>query len=186
MKWTHWVAFVDVLICYVAVLIFMVNPEAVDAKSDVVAPGNVIVQIGWGKGDSDVDLWLSGPDEPVAVGYSNKNGVVWDLLRDDTGISVNDQEGIINSESAYSNGIPDGEYIVNIHAYGITESFPLSVQVQVIVNGGGSSSDTVFTGSVSFSAKGEEITVVRLKIKDGKVDHSSIHSVPIKLRSGDK
>ena len=48
-------------------------------------PGNVIVELTWDKDvDADVDLWVQGPGD-VPVGYSNKSGIIFNLLRDDLG-----------------------------------------------------------------------------------------------------
>src|SRR3981081_592713 len=48
-------------------------------------PGNVIVEMFWDKAiDADVDLWVQAPGD-VPVGYSNKSGVVFNLVRDDLG-----------------------------------------------------------------------------------------------------
>ena len=48
-------------------------------------PGNVIVELRWAPEiDADVDLWVQGPGD-VPVGYSNKSGRVFNLLRDDVG-----------------------------------------------------------------------------------------------------
>ena len=49
------------------------------------APGNVIIEAQWAdKLDADVDLWVQAPGD-VPVGYSNKSGAVFNLLRDDLG-----------------------------------------------------------------------------------------------------
>ena len=49
------------------------------------------------------------------VGYSNKGGVIFNLLRDDLGKRA-DATGM-NYEVSYSRGIPAGEYTVNVHLY---------------------------------------------------------------------
>ena len=49
------------------------------------------------------------------VGYSNKGGSIFNLLRDDLG-KRSDITGM-NYEVSYSRGIPDGEYTVNVHLY---------------------------------------------------------------------
>ena len=53
----------------------------------VKAPGNIIVEARWLDNiDVDVDLWVEAPgDKPV--GYSNKSGRIFNLLRDDLGNS---------------------------------------------------------------------------------------------------
>ena len=64
--------------------------------------------------DSDVDLWVQAPGD-MPVGYSNKGGAVFNLLRDDLGQQL-DLSGL-NYESSYSRGIVPGEYTVNLHLY---------------------------------------------------------------------
>jgi hypothetical protein len=64
----------------------VMNPPTKSSESDnVQAPGNVIVEAQWAdKLDADVDLWVQAPGD-VPVGYSNKSGHIFNLLRDDLG-----------------------------------------------------------------------------------------------------
>ena len=56
-----------------------------DESKGAAAPGNVIVELTWPpKIDADVDLWVQGPGD-VPVGYSDKSGMIFNLLRDDLG-----------------------------------------------------------------------------------------------------
>src|SRR5262245_27488074 len=58
-----------------------------DESKGAAAPGNVIVELNWPPSyDDDVDLWVQGPGD-VPVGYSNKSGMIFNLLRDDLGHS---------------------------------------------------------------------------------------------------
>jgi hypothetical protein len=63
----------------------VMNPPTQSSESDnVLAPGNVIIEAQWGdKLAADVDLWVQAPGD-VPVGYSNKGGAVFNLLRDDS------------------------------------------------------------------------------------------------------
>jgi hypothetical protein len=64
----------------------VMNPPATSSEAEgVPAPGNVIVEAERAdKVDADVDLWVQAPgDRPV--GYSNKSGRIFNLLRDDLG-----------------------------------------------------------------------------------------------------
>ena len=75
----------------------------------------MIVEVRWpDQLDSDVDLWVQAPGD-VPVGYSNKGGAIFNLLRDDLGQRA-DATGM-NYEVSYSRGIPPGEYMVNVHLY---------------------------------------------------------------------
>ena len=101
----------------VAVLMLAhVNPKAQAAVTkDSEPPGNVMVEANWPPDqDADVDLWVQAPGD-VPVGYSNKGGAVFNLLRDDLGQQL-DLSGL-NYESSYARGIVPGEYTVNVHLY---------------------------------------------------------------------
>jgi hypothetical protein len=177
--------FIALLCGFLFMILLMVNPPAEEAVKTPPPPGNISVIVTWQDGDSDVDTWLMAPEEPAPVGYSNKNGAVWDLLRDDTGLGSHDALKS-NFENAYTSFLPDGEYVVNVHAYGLMDPLPFTVSVEVLLNTGGSSMDRIYAGSVQFDAKGEEITVVRFRVLDGALVRSSINNVPVKLRSGEK
>ena len=90
----------------VAVLMLAAHqPQGRGAKAarDRPPPGNVMVEANWPPGmDSDVDLWVQAPGD-VPVGYSNKGGAVFNLLRDDLGQQL-DLSGL-NYESSYSRGV---------------------------------------------------------------------------------
>src|SRR5215468_11028759 len=111
-------------------MLSVVNPPAKSAETaGDKAPGNVIVEAQWADSlDADVDLWVQAPgDRPV--GYSNKSGAVFNLLRDDLGKA--DDITDHNYEVAYSRGMAAGEYIANVHMYrGIGVTYPVSVKVE--------------------------------------------------------
>ena len=102
------------------------NPSAkADAIESVAAPGNVIVEIRWADGsDADVDLWVQAPGD-VPVGYSNKGGAIFNLLRDDLG-RVGDPTNQ-NYEISFSRGLPPGEYTANVHLYRNPSGQPVDV-----------------------------------------------------------
>jgi len=109
----------------------VVNPPAQSAEKDGdQAPGNVVIEAQWqDRLDADVDLWVEAPgDRPV--GYSNKNGRVFNLLRDDLGMAQDMTD--LNYEIAYSRGMPAGEYVVNVHLYRFVGSAgPIDVKLVV-------------------------------------------------------
>ena len=101
-------------ISMVILLIPFVNPPT-EEKSSSTPPGNVIVELFWdNKRDVDIDLWVQAPDD-IPVGYSNKGGLFFNLLRDDLGIYKDNSP--VNYEVSYSRGISDGVYIANVHLY---------------------------------------------------------------------
>lgn len=68
----------------VLLLLPHLNPKA-KAEQATQSPGNVIVELRWPDGlDADVDLWVQAPGD-TPVGYSNKGGAIFNLLRDDLG-----------------------------------------------------------------------------------------------------
>src|SRR3954470_21139512 len=104
---------------FVTVAVLMldhINPKAQAAVTrDAAATGNVMVEINWPPDlDSDVDLWVQAPGD-VPVGYSNKGGAVFNLLRDDLGEIADATR--MNYEVSYARGLPAGEYTVNLHLY---------------------------------------------------------------------
>ncbi len=155
------------LILVMAFFVFVVwmlphlNPPANEAQSN--PPGNVIVHIVWPDGNTDVDLWLWGPGEMRPVGYSNKSGALWNLLRDDTGTG-SDLSGI-NYENAYTRGLPAGEYIINVHCYQCGVGLPVRVKLEVTVKAthNGVIKQIIYTDAELVMLK-EEITLVRFEL----------------------
>lgn len=173
----------------VAVLMLAhINPKAAAARAtDTAPPGNVLVEATWPPGmDSDVDLWVQAPGD-MPVGYSNKGGAVFNLLRDDLGQQL-DLSGL-NYESSYSRGIVPGEYTVNLHLYRNRAGYP-DVPVTVIVSTKPTSADParqVLMSKVDLTREGQERTVFRFRLSEnGNLVPGSVNSLPRPLRSGTK
>ncbi len=174
------------LLGFVTVVILLLphlNPP-VKATEPTRPPGNVIVEVRWPDGiDSDVDLWVEAPGD-VPVGYSNKGGRFFNLLRDDLGIN-SDATGL-NYEVAYSRGIPAGEYTVNLHLYrngGAPLPIPATVAVSVRTDPD-RSTRAIASERVALGHVGEERTVVRFTLDaDGNLVPGSLHHLPRPLRS---
>jgi hypothetical protein len=131
-------AFVDVLLvltfvqsAFIFLALPQINPPAA-ADPTIPPPGNIAVLACWPEGNTDVDLWATAPGEPVPVGYSNKSGRVWSLLRDDMG-EVND-DGPTNCESMFARATPAGEYAINVHGYSLPFG-AVTVHVEIAING---------------------------------------------------
>jgi hypothetical protein len=169
---------------FVAMVVWLlphVNPPS--SQSDADPPGNVVVAITWPEGDIDVDLWVTGPGELNPVGYSNKGGVLFNLLRDDLG-SMPDATPL-NYENAYSRGLLEGEYIVNVHCYRCPV-VPQNVDVEVSANDGaaGKGSRRIATTSLQLTANGQEKTALRFRLDaTGKLVPDSLNSVFRPLRN---
>jgi hypothetical protein len=145
-------------------------------------PGNLSVSIVWPVGNSDVDLWVLGPGEPRAIGYSRKSGKLFDLLRDDLGL-VPDATGA-NFETSFTRGVVPGEYTINVHAYRCP-TLPLVVNVEVAISGSDSAPMRVLvTTSVTLTKQGQEATAIRFYLeKDGTIRKDSMHRVFKPIRS---
>jgi hypothetical protein len=155
------------LVALVVLVLAQVNPASTEQQ--LTPPGNLIASITWPAGDDDVDVWVSYGDD-FAVGYSNKSATVWSLLRDDLG-NKNDTTPL-NFESAYTRGMPDGEYAVNVRCYACTK-VPMPVTVEVRLADGG----TVWSGIVDILKSGQERTAIRFRVAGGQVVADSASSV---------
>lgn len=169
----------------VVLLLPHINPSKEKENADINPPGNVIVEIKWpDDADTDVDLWVQGPGD-VPVGYSNKGGKLFNLLRDDLGHSGDATK--INYENSFSRGIVEGEYTVNLHLYrDMSGMLPIKVIVVISVKAtDDSATKQILTRTVELTAIGQEITVFRFELnKDGKLDVESVHDIYKPLRSG--
>jgi hypothetical protein len=170
-------------VAMVLLLLPHLNPPA-KAEAAVSSPGNVIVEVRWpDESDADVDLWVQAPgDRPV--GYSNKGGLIFNLLRDDLGLQ-SDVTGL-NYEVSYSRGVPAGEYTVNLHLYRHKEGpLPLPVVVVVSVKPNASSgARKLLATEVRLGQEGQELTAFRFDLdEDGGLVAGSVHDLPKALRS---
>jgi hypothetical protein len=172
---------------FVAVVILLLphlNPkqEAQAAVASAV-PGNVMVEARWADElDTDVDLWVQAPGD-VPVGYSNKSGVIFNLLRDDLGRNADPTQ--LNYEVSYSRGVPPGEYTVNLHMYrNKAKVAPVKVTVVTSVKKpNAESAKQVLTSSIDLMAENQETTVYRFKLTEaGELVPGSVNSLPKPLR----
>jgi len=150
------------LLAVVAIVMLVlpsVNPAALADPID--PPGNLVASIAWPAGAIDVDLWVGHSDE--AVGFRFKSGKVWSLLRDDLG-TANDSTPL-NYESAFTRGLPDGEYVINVRCYGCAGKVPVPVNVEVRLAEGG----MIYRDIVELVADKQERTAIRFRMRDGKV-----------------
>jgi hypothetical protein len=175
------------LVGFVAVVVMLLphlNPPGAKTADNMSPPGNVIVEIRWpDEVDADVDLWVQAPGD-VPVGYSNKGGVVFNLLRDDLGNRL-DVTGL-NYETSYSRGIEPGEYAVNLHLYrnpsGVSP-IPVTVVTSVKRNAK-ETARQLLASDVLLVNEGEEVTVYRFGLsEDGNLVAGSVHSLFKELRS---
>lgn len=182
-----------VLVMLVLALLYTAQKEAQSSETKKADPvGDLIVHITWDPGDIDVDLWVDGPGEKVPVGYSNKGGKLWNLLRDDLG-DVPDATPL-NYEDAATRGIVQGEYTINVHCFRCNEYNPhdgvsvnhLPVTVQVEVDEfkpGHQTMDHIATSTIVLRSECEERTALRFELNDqGGIVDGSLSSVFKPLR----
>lgn len=171
---------------FVAIVLLLLphlNPPAV-ADAETNAPGNVIVELRWPDDlNSDVDLWVEAPgDKPV--GYSNKGGVSFNLLRDDLGNLADATQ--MNYEVSYSRGVPHGEYTVNVHLYrnlSGADNIPVTVVISVKPSEDAPAKQILAT-SVDLQHEGQEVTAFRFSLDEkGRLVSGSVHDLPRPLRS---
>lgn len=171
-------------VAMVVLLLPHLNPEGKAEEENTAPPGNVIVEVTWPEDvDADVDLWVEAPgDRPV--GYSNKGGSIFNLLRDDLG-KRSDITGL-NYEVSYSRGIPSGEYTVNVHLYrNKARVSPIPVTVVTSVKKTPSATTRQLLASkIELVREGQELTVYRFKLEgEGNLVPGSVHSLHRKLRA---
>ena len=174
-------------ISMVILLIPFVNPPT-EEESSSTPPGNVIVELFWDdKRDVDIDLWVQAPDD-IPVGYSNKGGIFFNLLRDDLGIYKDNSP--VNYEVSYSRGISDGVYIANVHLYreDKTPFQPIIAELLVsVVDPDSNKRKQILRTSKKLEEIGKEITVFQFELdKKGKLNKNSINNKYVMLRSGNK
>lgn len=167
----------------IVIIIQFINPPAKDDQAE--PPGNVIAHITWPEGNTDVDLWVMGPGEVRPVGYSNSNGLLWNLLRDDLGTSPDATP--LNYENAYTRGITAGEYVINVHCFRCPV-LPVPVDVEVSVKTlsmkAKSGMRLIATTRLRLQSGGEELTALRFDLtEDGRLVEGSMNHVFQPLRS---
>jgi hypothetical protein len=175
---------------FVAMVILLlphVTAKAAKTADGAKAPGNVVIEATWPPElDTDVDLWVQGPGD-IPVGYSNKSGGLFNLLRDDLG-HVMDVSGL-NYESSYARGVLPGEYVVNLHLYrNVAGRLPVTAKVVVSTkpDPDGPMRQVLFS-DVELRRDGEELTVFRFSLDDqGRLISDSVSNLHKPLRSGAK
>ena len=171
---------------FVIMLLPHLNPPTTDAAA-AEPPGNVLVEVRWAdEVDADVDLWVEAPgDRPV--GYSNKSGRLFNLLRDDLGHS-NDATAL-NYEVAFSRGVRPGPYTVNLHLYR-NRSGGLPIEATVVVRVKSDNDGPlrlVSEKQITLTSVGQELTVVRFDLDSrGRLVPNSVHTLPRALRAARK
>jgi hypothetical protein len=183
--------FRDVILLALAGFVFItvlllphINPKAKDGEGSTDPPGNVIAEMRWDdKLRTDVDLWVQAPGD-VPVGYSNKSGLIFNLLRDDLGSHADPTD--VNFETSFSRGIPPGEYTVNVHLFrNLENTYPINVRVVVRVKTDNEAgARPIAATTVRLDREGQELTAFRFRLTEkGELVPNSVNSVFKPLRS---
>lgn len=164
------------------IMLALIPPEKKDAKAveaEIKMPGNIMIWVRWPDYvDVDVDLWALAPGDK-AVGYSNRAGKTFNLLRDDLGNTADGTK--LNYEVMFGRDMPDGSYTVNVHLYRNGSSLvTVPVEVDVFISHG-SRAESIAKKKVVLVRVGEEITIVNFTLHDGKIVGKSNDSyVPLR------
>ncbi len=160
------------------ILAFHINPPKNEDAENERARGNVRVEVIWDQNTNvDIDTWVQAPGD-TPVGYSNLNGRVFNLVRDDLGSYADLTE--MNYEVAFSRGIPAGEWTINLHWFSNSQG-AVEVPVKVLITMKKDDSDASKTAPLTIMSKhvilkrvGQELTVIRFTTdEDHNVDTSS-------------
>ncbi len=168
-------------------IVMLSNQNPITTQENLKPPGNLIVTITWPQGNDDIDLWLLGPGEKRPIGFLNKDGEVWNLLRDDLGTAADDTG--LNYENAFSRGTPEGEYIVNVFAFNVNTGFPKEVRYEIRMNTPSGDTIKIDSGSITFNHPKEELTAVSFRLdKDGHLVEGSVMKIyrPLVYNKGSK
>jgi hypothetical protein len=165
---------------FVVILPFLAED---DNKKDE-RKGNVMVDLFWDdKSTSDVDLWVRGPDM-IPIGYSNKTGPYFTLMRDDLGRRA-DISGV-NQETTISYGYAPGAYAVNVHLYRNHDHvLPITGRIIVYIKENpAASAKQILFANFTLTRAGQELTVFQFEMnEDRRLVHGSVTTAPVKLRS---
>ena len=171
------------LVISAVALAHVAKKDAETAKNQMAPPGHVIVELTWDRAiDADVDLWVQGPGD-VPVGYSNKSGMIFNLVRDDLGRSGDPNS--MNYEIAYGRGKWGGEYVVNAMLYRSRDhKFPVTGTVRVSVEGDHGGVQQMLESDIALAYEGQETTVFRFKLDDhGIFEPNSVNRIHKALRA---
>ena len=163
------------------IMVPFLNPIAKNGTID--PPIAMMIEAQWSaEKDTDVDLYVKGPDKHT-VYYGNKSNGYVTLKKDDLGHSTDKMiiDGVTvsiprNYEITTLNALPDGWYTVNAHLFAGKEE-TVTIRVTNIMN-----YEIVYEGSFQIWHR-QEKTFISFLVKDGKVIELD-QQVQHKLRRG--
>ncbi len=174
------------LVGFVAMVIMLLPhiQKNKEETEDHRAPGNVIVEMHWPSDMYvDVDLWVRAP-KSTPVGFWNQGNDIFNLLRDDLGIEGDATNE--NYEISYSRGIRPGEYIVNVHMYGLVPpGLVVPVTVVVSVRAKYDTARQILKTIVKLRQRNQEETAYRFRLTaEGNLVEGSVSTLRRPLITG--
>ena len=140
--------------------------------------GSVIFELFWSeKIDADLDLWVRGPHDS-AVGYAQPSGQVFNLLRDDRGLTADHTP--LNYEISFTRGILTGEYQANVHLFKHSKSkTPIEATIIAsLVTPDRGYRKEILGRKVLLNVEGKEKTVLRFKLDNNfKIVEGSVNNL---------
>ena len=140
--------------------------------------GSVIFELFWSeKIDADLDLWVRGPHD-TAVGYAQPSGQVFNLLRDDRGLTADHTP--LNYEISFTRGILIGEYQANVHLFKHDKSkTPIEATIIAsLVTPDRGYRKEILGRKVVLNVEGKEKTVLRFKLDNNfKIVEGSVNNL---------
>ena len=159
-------------------------PKPTETTAGTPLVGTMLVEILWAdKIDVDIDLWVQAPGDKI-IGYSNKGGVIFNLLRDDLGRPGDTLD--LNYEVAYTRGLPEGEYVINVHLYRLNAvTLPLDVKAKITVQDPQTKlSREIAQKTITLTKPGQELTVFRFRMDSkGNLVAGTMNDIQKPLRS---
>ena len=165
--------FISILILLLPWLNF--QTKDIEIKEPV---GSVIFELFWSeKIDADLDLWVRGPHD-TAVGYAQPSGQVFNLLRDDRGLTADHTP--LNYEISFTRGILTGEYQANVHLFKHNKSkTPIEATIIAsLVTPDRGYRKEILGRKVILNVEGKEKTVLRFKLDNNfKIVEGSVNNL---------
>lgn len=134
-----WVAFVDVLLCFLVVIMVLVSShKSDDAQINVKVEYMITATWNIEKNDADVDLWVVPPPGDKPVFYGNKEVGLVNLDLDclgwtNTYVMLADGTKVTQkecSETITVRGLQPGHYDIGVHLFRLGGKGPINVHVQ--------------------------------------------------------
>jgi len=172
---------------FVAIVLLLLPWLNLKTKQELIKEpvGSVIIELFWPKDiDADLDLWVKGPNDGV-VGYTNPSGLIFNLLRDDRGMTGDYTP--LNYEISFTRGISPGEYQANVHLFKHDAN---KSKIQATISASLVTPDRdyrkqILEKSIYLSKQGKEKTVLRFKLDNNfKLVSGSVNSLRKSLIGG--